>query len=149
MTTLKDSLHENIHESNVPIKQLCDILGISYSYLANAGNPNLEDFNFQLRHLIPLTKATNCFATLDYIERALGRVAFVVPTIGADVSEVAAEVAAVTMEFSHLMREMSEALKDGAVQTYEWPDIARECEHLIKKVCRLNEAAKLEAEKKR
>jgi regulator of replication initiation timing len=147
MTTLKDSLHDNIHDSGVPIKQLCDVLGISYSYLANAGNPNLEDFQFQLRHLIPLTKATNCFAALDYIEKALGRVAFVVPQIRGDISEVAAEVSAVTLEFSHLMREMSESLRDGAVQSHECPDIARECDHLISRVCRLREAAKQEAVK--
>jgi len=145
MTTLKDTLHENIHESGVPIKQLCDILGISYSYLANAGNPNLEDFNFQLKHLIPLTKATDCFATLDYIERALGRVAFVVPVIGANVSEVTAELAAVTREFSHLMKELSAALADGRVQSQEWPSIALECDHLISRVARLSEAAKNEA----
>jgi hypothetical protein len=145
MNTLKDSLHENIHESGIPIKQLCDILGISYSYLANAGNPNMDDFHFQLKHLIPLTKATNCFAALDYIERALGRVAFSVPSIGVDVSAVAAEVAAVTLEFSHLMKELSTALSNGAVESHEWPSLAKECDHLITRVCRLREAAKQEA----
>jgi len=38
ITTLRDALHENIHNSGVPIKRLADDLGISYSYLANAGN---------------------------------------------------------------------------------------------------------------
>lgn len=147
MNTLKDSLHENIHESGVPIKQLCDVLGISYSYLANAGNPNLDDFQFQLRHLIPLTKATGCFASLDYIEKALGRVAFLVPTLNADVSAVAAEVSAVTLEFSHLMKELSTALSNGVVESHEWPALARECDHLITRVCRLREAAKQEAVK--
>jgi hypothetical protein len=92
-----------------------------------------------------LTKATDCFATLDYIERALGRVAFVVPVIGADVSEVTAELAAVTREFSHLMKELSLSLADGKVQSQEWPSIALECDHLISRVARLSEAAKNEA----
>lgn len=145
MNTLRDALHDNIFNSGRPPKQIADDLGISYSYLASAGNPNLEEFHFQLKHLIPLTKATDKYDTLDYIERALGRVAFVVPSVKGDISEVAAEVSAVTQEFSHLMREMSEALRDGQVQSYEWPDIARECEHLITRVARLREAAKNEA----
>jgi hypothetical protein len=72
-------------------------------------------------------------------------VAFVVPVIGADVSEVAAELSAVTREFSHLMKELSLSLADGKVQSQEWPSIALECDHLISRVARLSEAAKNEA----
>ena len=147
MNTLRDALHDNIFNSGRPAKQIADDLGISYSYLASAGNPNLEEFHFQLKHLIPLTKATGNYDTLDYIERALGRVAFVVPTIRGNISEVAEEVSAVTLEFSHLMREMSESLRDGVVHSHEWPAIAKECEHLISRVARLREAAKQEASK--
>lgn len=145
MNTLRDALHDNIFNSGRPAKQIADELGISYSYLASAGNPNLEDFHFQLRHLIPLTKATGNYDALDYIERTLGRVAFSVPVIQEDISQVVAEISAMTLEFSHLMKEMSEALKDGAVHACELPYIARECEHLISRVCRLREAAKREA----
>jgi regulator of replication initiation timing len=147
MNTLRDSLHDNIFNCGRPAKQIADEIGISYSYLASAGNPNLEEFHFQLKHLIPLSKSSNCFDTLDYIEKALGRVAFTVPSIGPDVSAVATEVAAVTLEFSHLMKELSEALADGVVESQEWPSLARECDHLINKVCRLREAAKQEAAK--
>jgi hypothetical protein len=147
MTTLRDTLHDNIFNAGRPAKQIADEIGISYSYLASAGNPNLEEFHFQLKHLIPLTKATGCFDALDYIERTLGRVAFTVPALDTDVSAVAAEVGGVAKEFSHLMLEMSKALADGNVQSHEWPAIARECEHLINVVCRLREAAKQEAAK--
>lgn len=147
MNTLRDALHDNIFNAGRPAKQIADDLGISYSYLASAGNPNLEEFHFQLKHLIPLTKATGNYDTLDYIERALGRVAFVVPSIKGEISEVAEEVAAVTLEFSHLMREMAESLRDGVVHSHEWPAIAKECDHLITRVARLREAAKVEAAK--
>ncbi len=148
MTTLRDALHENIHESSVPIKQIADFMAISYSYLANAGNPNMEDGpHFQLKHLIPLTKATGNFSALDYVERAVGRVAFVVPSIGADVSEVITELSSVTQGFSHLLLEMSKALEDKKIRLNEIPGIKRECEHLIRNVCRLLAAAKQEAAK--
>jgi hypothetical protein len=143
MDTLRDALHDNIFNSGRPAKQIADELGISYSYLASAGNPNLEEFHFQLRHLIPLTKATGNYDTLDYIERTLGRVAFSVPAVGL-VSEVAAETANIVREAGHLLTEMGKALEDGRIQSHEWPGIARECEHVISAVCRLREAAKRE-----
>ena len=65
MTMLRDHLHDNIFNSGRPAKQIADEIGISYSYLASAGNPNLEEFHFQLKHLIPLTKATGCFDARD------------------------------------------------------------------------------------
>ena len=73
--------------------------------------------------------------------------AFSIPSIGADVSAVAAEVALVTQEFSHLMKELSLALANGVVEPHEWPPLARECDHLISELYRLREAAKAEAEK--
>ena len=69
-TTLRDALHETVHNGGVPMKRLADQLGISYSYLANAANPNLDDFNFQLRHLMPLINATGSYAVLDHLENA-------------------------------------------------------------------------------
>lgn len=144
MTTLRDSLHDTIFNSGRPAKQIADELGISYSYLASAGNPNLEEFHFQLRHLIPLTKSTRNFEVIDHIERTLGRVAFTVPNL-TSTTEVTAETANIVREAGHLLTEMAQALADGRVQSQEWPAIARECEHVITAVCRLREAAKREA----
>lgn len=81
ITTLRDALHENIHSSSIKIKALSEQLGISYSYLANSANPNLEEFHFQLRHLIPITLATRNYSTLDYIEHACGRTAIILPKV--------------------------------------------------------------------
>ena len=144
MTTLRDSLHNNIFNSGRPVKQIADELGISYSYLASAGNPNLEEFHFQLRHLIPLTNATRNFETLDFIEKVLGRVAFTVPNMETT-SQVVEETARIVREAGHLLTELSHALEDGRVQSHEWPGIARECDHVIAAVCGLREAAKREA----
>ena len=146
MSTLRDALHDNIFNSGHPAKQTADELGISYSYLASAGNPNLEEFHFQLRHLIPLTKATGSYRALDFIERALGRVAFFVPTLET-VSETAYEVGNLAQKAGAMLTEMGKALENGKIDPEEVKGIEDKCEALITAVCRLRSASVREAKR--
>lgn len=136
ITTLRDALHENIHNSGVPIKKLADDLGISYSYLANAGNPNLEGFDFQLRWLIPLTKMTNNFSALDYLEAAVGRTAFKLPnsTNGSHV-EINRQMLHIMKHIGDLGGEIEKALEDNKVENHEAkriePIITEVTKHLV------------------
>jgi AraC-like DNA-binding protein len=128
VTTLRDALHENIHVKSIPIKALADQLGMSYSYLANSANPNLEEFHFQLRHLIPLTLATRNFSTLDYIEHACGRTAIVLPKVETGehvcLNQNLMEMVEHIGRISGLLRE---ALADNKITTTE----ARDMEGLL------------------
>lgn len=119
-TTLKDSLYETIHNSGIPMKRLSDQLGISYSYLANAGNPNLEEFNFQLKHLMPLINATGNYAVLDYLENACGRVAFVLPEAGTDHLEINQGLLDLFGRMGDLSYQMKGILADGQVDDHEY-----------------------------
>lgn len=123
MTSLRDALHQNIHESGVPIKRLADDLGISYSYLANAGNPNLEDFHFQLRHLVPLMKVTDNLAVLDYLEHCVGRVAFRVPEVSGEHFEVTQELLHIVSHVGELSSKIVNALEDKKIERHEAKDI--------------------------
>lgn len=118
--SLKDALHETIANSPVPMKRLSDHLGISYSYLANAANPNLEDFNFQLKHLMPLINATGSYAVLDYLENACGRVAFCLPQAGKDHLEITQGLLELVGRMGELSHEMSMILADGNVDPHEY-----------------------------
>jgi hypothetical protein len=136
ITTLRDALHENIHNSGVPIKRLADDLGISYSYLANAGNPNLEGFDFQLRWLIPLTKMTGNFSALDYLEASLGRTAFRLPdpTKG-DHVEINRQMLHIMKHIGDLGGEIEKALEDNKLDNREAkkiePIITEVTKHLV------------------
>lgn len=119
-TTLKDAVHDTIHNSGVAIKQLADLLGISYSYLANAGNPNLEEFNFQLKHLRPLINATSNYAILDHLENACSRVAFVLPEAGKDHVEINQGLLDLFGRMGDLSYQMKDILADGQVDDHEY-----------------------------
>ncbi len=118
--TLRDALHETVHNGGVPIKQLHERLGISYSYLANAANPNLEEFNFQLRHLMPLINATGNYAVLDYLENACGRVAFSLPEVGKDNLEITQGLLELVGRMGDLSHEMRNILADGLIEEHEY-----------------------------
>lgn len=119
-STLRDALHETVHNGGVPMRRLADQLGISYSYLANAANPNLEDFNFQLRHLMPLINATGSFAVLDHIENACGRVAFCLPQAGKDHLEITQGLLELVGRIGDLSHKMREILADGQIDQHEY-----------------------------
>lgn len=119
-TTLRDALHETVHNGGVPMKRLADQLGISYSYLANAANPNLDDFNFQLRHLMPLINATGSYAVLDHLENACGRVAFCLPQAGKDHLEITQGLLELVGRMGDLSHKMREILADSQVDGHEY-----------------------------
>jgi hypothetical protein len=119
-TTLRDALHETVHNGGVPMKRLSDQLGISYSYLANAANPNLDDFNFQLRHVMPLINATGNYAVLDHLENACGRVAFCLPQAGKDHLEITQGLLELVGRMGDLSHKMREILADGKVDEQEY-----------------------------
>lgn len=73
--TLRDALHEMVFNSPIPAKAQAEELGVGLSYLYNAANPQLEGFEYQLRLLAQHTRITGNFAALDFLERAVGRVA--------------------------------------------------------------------------
>ena len=118
--TLRDALHETVHNGGVPIKQLHERLGISYSYLASAANPNLEEFNFQLRHLMPLINATGNYAVLDYLENACGRVAFALPDTMANCVEITSGLLELISKIGMLSSEINSILADGKVEDHEY-----------------------------
>lgn len=123
MTTLQEALHENIHVDGFPLKQLADELGISYSYLANAGNPNLENFDFQLKRLLPLMKATGSVAVLDYFEHAMGRVAFRIPQAGGEHLPITTNLLQIIKHVGDLSGKIETALADNRIEQREAKDI--------------------------
>lgn len=146
LMTLRDALHQNIHQSGAPIKLLADDLGISYSYLANAGNPNLEDFHFQLRHLVPLMKATHCTAVLDYLEHSMGRVAFHIPEAKGEHMPITSNLLRIVQRVGELSGMIEQTLADNKVERHEVKGIEPLVFELVKQfmmlMTSLTEAAK-------
>lgn len=137
--SLREALYDMVHNSSIPAKAQAEELGISYSYLCNAANPNLEGFDYQLRLIIPHTRLTQNFAALDYIEQSLGRVAIQIPALGPSPADLIEEFAKTTAEFGDLAREIGQALQDGRVEEDEFKRLEKEGWELIRQTVLLLE----------
>jgi hypothetical protein len=129
--TLREALYDVVHHSRIPAKVQAEELGIAYSYLCNAANPNLDGngFDYQLRLLIPHTRLTDNYASLDYIERALGRVGIAVcepfqPGSSPRVEELAAGLLLIAKEMGQAAEAVHRSVKDGRLTEEE----ARRCQ---------------------
>lgn len=133
--TLKDALYHMIHRHPTKsLEAIAEEIGMARSYLTRAAlpDPDIDDretsgVRFPLKKLIPLTRATGDYAALDYIERALDRVAVPVPQVSSgDCAELSDHAIKAAAEFGDLMREAHAALADGKITRYEREVIARE-----------------------
>jgi hypothetical protein len=131
--TLKDVVHQVVHDSPIPPRQLAEELGMSYSMLMNAANPDLEEFKLPARQLIPLAKLTGDCRHVDYIEHALGRVAFELPKPSSSSMEVVqVQLMRTIKEFGDLASTSADALSDGKLTIKEAKAIEVEAFEMIK-----------------
>lgn len=120
--TLRAALADVVHRSELKAAAQAEALGISYSYLCNAANPNLDGqgFDYQLRLLIPHVKLTGNYAVLDFLERAVGRVALALPADPHHTpSDLRQGMLAVTRELGESVAALERALKDGKLSSSE------------------------------
>lgn len=138
--TLKDVLHLVVHESKIPARQLAEELGLSYSMLMNCANPELPEFNIRAQKIIPLTKLTGDYRLIDFIEGAVGRVAFSLPEIPAKDVKLDKLIAESVKEFGDVLQEVGSALSDGRIDRIELKRCEKEILDQVRKVMSLLEA---------
>ena len=126
ITTLKDSLHDQIQLGQMPMKVIAEELGMSYSMLANASNPNLDEFNFPLRHLANLCRLTGRTDALDYINHQLGRITIDLPSTCVCHETAHQQLAACFKEFGEFAGRSASALADNKVTRAEVKEIEKE-----------------------
>lgn len=143
--TLKDVLYEVIHQSRLDKKVLAERLGISYQMLMNAANPDLPEFKFQARLIIPVTMMTGDFRVLDYLEASCGRVAYQLPEIPKGMDEIHSLVSASVKEFGDVLTEAGKALADGRIDLWEAKRLEKEIIDQVRVVMALLEAVKRQA----
>ncbi len=132
MSTLKDRLYNTIHRNEKPLKALAEEIGMSGNYLSRAALPDQEESDtgsgcrFPLEKLIPLIRAADDYAILDFIEDAVGRVAVHVPPATITNREVYRLAMQAVKQFGELMGELDAGLADGRLTAAEKDRISEE-----------------------
>ncbi len=143
---LREALHDVVFNSGMKPKELSDRLGISYSYLMNAVHPAFPKFQFQLRHLVPITRETGNFTAVDHIELCLGRVCFPIPRV-TSADEVRVELMKALSDFWVLVSLGAVALKNGEMALDHAALIHGQCIHLVRQLLAFSAAVKEAAER--
>ncbi len=141
--TLRDALHEMVLNSPIPAKAQAEEMGVPLSYLYNAANPQMESHEYQLRLLVPHTRITGNFAALDFLERAVGRVAIPMrkpewPRVRAGApQELTRGLLKTTKELGDTADALQRSLKDGVFTETEARRCRKETFELLHEVVRL------------
>lgn len=134
MTTLKDVLHEVVLQSPVPTRRLAEELGISYSMLMNASNPDQPEFKLQARLIVPITKLTGDTRLIEFLAQACGLIVMTLPETRPRESELHSELALSARRFGDLVSQLGDALADGRVSVVEAKRVEREGRALLQQV---------------
>jgi hypothetical protein len=118
--SFKAALHDTVFRSSLPAKALADLVGVSYSTLAQFAD-DAQEAQIPVRRLVSLVASADNLAVLDHLEALAGRVAFRVPT-GLHLASTGEAI----RQFGEWVSAHSEALRDGTVSQEELVTIERE-----------------------
>lgn len=127
--TLLETIHDMIIEHNP--KAIAEELSKPYTTFMREINPNDQGAKFGVTELVSVTRITNDFTALDYIEHQLDRVAFKVPTALPSHREINKEINATIKEFSELLQGVTDSMEDGRVTNRELDRCRKEAYDLI------------------
>lgn len=142
--TLEQALYLLVHDSGMRVEDQAAHLGVSAKFVYNAANVNLsEQFRYPLRHLLPHSQFCRNTVVLDYLERAMGRVA--VPIwdqmdlfAGApSLAQLPSETLAVTKELGDFSGKLQHCLEDARMTESESVACRKELFEMIKKAVAL------------
>lgn len=143
--SLKEALHRTIHtHPTLSVQAIAEELDMSASYLYKAALPDTDTagpdatgVRFPLKKLTALTRITNDFTVLDYIERMVGRVAFPLPPANTGLQELHEAATEAIAEFGDVMRVYGEAVADKRITSEELDNFEVEAHEAIQAICNL------------
>lgn len=145
--TLREAFYLLVHQSGVAVDSLAEEVGVKPAYLYNTANLHLEEDGFhpQLRWLIALTRRTNNFIVLDFIEQQVGRVGVFLPTCQGAVEPATAEnlpayVCRLMKEIGDVARVSEQRLGDHDLSEEDRVRIRKEVQDVIQKAVQIDVA---------
>lgn len=116
---LLDMLHEAPERAGVSIKQVAQSMGKEPKTLARELNPDDDGAKLGVVDFAFLCAETRDCEALDYIETALGRVAFSLPPATAGASELHRTLGQAAREFGEVSEQLMTDLADGRLDEPE------------------------------
>lgn len=137
VVTLAELVQCAVHHSEQPPKAIAEALGVRAGYLHDAANPDRDELQFQLRHLVTLIRFTGRVDLASVLAEMLGGVFFQLPDIAAVPSAaLAQETARLASEFADITSEAAPALAAGSVSPMVAARIYHEGRELIAQTAR-------------
>lgn len=132
--TVDEAIAETIHRTpgHHP-KAIADAIGKSHRYVLDIAD-ELRDARLKVNELVPVVRATGNTLIVDVIERQLGRVAYDLPTVDADDTDVMKRCAAVMKETADVIAELAKAPKGGAWSKRDVCRLEREGEEAVRAI---------------
>ncbi len=103
VATIGELIYCVVHHSDIPPKQIADLLDMRVGYLLDAANPDRDDTQFQLRKFLPLVNATGRYDAMEALAGMLGGVFFRLPRLSVDNGDVVAQAGLMLREFSDVL----------------------------------------------
>lgn len=115
---LQLAIYQTIHGRRGDSKIIADALGIKPNAVLELADP-LRRVPLKVHQVVPMVRATNCYAIPDLIDQELGRVAFSLPSVNPHAEEMNRELARDVTAFGEFLRENGMALEDGVIEPHE------------------------------
>lgn len=130
-TTLGEVLYCVVHHSRIDAKTIAERLGIKYTYLVDAANPDRDEAQFQARLIVPVTLVTGNDALLQYIASRCNGVFFPMPNVDGSHADVLEQTAKAVREFGDVLTSSAQALADNRVTVEEAGAVGRQVDEAI------------------
>ena len=125
-TTLREAIYQMVHHSKIPAKAQADFLGVHESLLYNAGNPNIEEFRYSSRLVVPHTSCTQNLALIRYFNEQVGIVGFRIPSGIPQPNDLRQGVLKITKELGEAADSLEKGLKDSELTEAERARVRKE-----------------------
>lgn len=146
--SLNDAIYDMVHHSSMPAKAQSDLLGVSYSRLANSCIESAEWAHHHTRWVVPQTLGTRNYILLDYLEMQVGRVAVPVsnqPDLfrsSALTSSISSDMLMVAKELGEAASAIQQSIRDGQLTISEAKRCRKELWDLVRAAVLLHEELK-------
>ena len=135
MKSLEEVMHNIALRNNS--KAIAEELNKPYSTFMREINPLDDGAKLAASALIPFTRSTGDFGAIDYIESALGRVAFELPKKRPGKEAIHRGLSRMIKEFADLVKAVGDSMADSKVNDEELEKCRTEGREVIQEVARM------------